>query len=318
MAARVEAITLSDGSPGYQLVSANGRLQATVAPHDGGGVSSLRWDGRELLYRANQFEPPEPGEWMGRAPLLWPAVGRNFTPAALAAGRTECCFEYQGKVYDLPIHGFTRHRAWEPVGHGADAQAAWVILALEDDQATRAVYPWPFRLVMTHRLEDGGLVTTVAVQSSADLMFGIGNHLTLSIPDAFDDVEVDSNVTCRHLLTDRSLLTDPTVPEEFEDSRSLADTSLHNAVLGCATEEPYFAVIFPDGLVLTVTQEVTHGRECCADEDFLIVLYGNPEKRYFCPEPWIGRPNGLQTGRGVVRLPAGQRFEWVMRLTVGS
>ena len=54
-------------------------LEISIAPEKGGETSSLRvrageeWV--ETLYLANDYAPRE--GWTGKAPLLWPATGRN-------------------------------------------------------------------------------------------------------------------------------------------------------------------------------------------------------------------------------------------------
>ena len=39
-------------------------------------------------------------------------------------------------------------------------------------------------------------------------------------------------------------------------------------------------------------------------------------RAFFCPEPWCGEPDSLNTGRGVVSLAPGERFCWELRLSV--
>jgi len=57
-------------------------VEAAIAPTQGGELSSLRvrhgeeW--LETLYLARDYTPRE--DWTGKAPLLWPATGRNFPP----------------------------------------------------------------------------------------------------------------------------------------------------------------------------------------------------------------------------------------------
>ncbi|MBI2298535.1 MAG: hypothetical protein HYU66_06205 [Armatimonadetes bacterium] len=303
----------------FNLTSPGARLRGTVVPSDGGGLSSLTLDGwGELLYRANQLEPPPAGEWSGRAPLLWPAVGRNFTPQALLAETPACCFEHDRVVYDLPIHGFARHRAWRPVAHRGDLRHAAVTLELADDDDTRAVYPWRFCLRMPHALSDTAYECTVEVESSEALWFCIGNHLTLALPaDRFDRVTCACNTTQRLEINRHSLCSGETTPLDFSAGLPLATGGwLLNGVFGAPDGEPWMRVSVPDGPAVTVRQRVDEGAEHVAPGDWLFVVYGNREKSYYCPEPWIGRPNGLQDGRGVVKLPAGAGFSWTMRVEV--
>lgn len=45
------------------------------------------------------------------------------------------------------------------------------------------------------------------------------------------------------------------------------------------------------------------------------VMWGEAEKQYICPEPWLGVPNSLNTGKGSVHLGAGETFEWTFSIT---
>ncbi len=309
------------GEDGVLLRSPSGRIAATVAPFDGGAVSSLMVAGRgELLYRANAFEPPAAGEWSGRMPLLWPCVGRNFTPERLATGATDCCFERDGRVYDLPIHGFARHREWVQVRDAADAASASVTLALSDDAASRAVYPWPFALELTHTVTDQALTSIVTIRSEVDLPFTIGNHITLTLPagPTYGDVVMATNATAAHELIKPGFVTGQTHPVALSDGVRLSDHAWRDTVLGEIQGAPCMSVTWPDGFRVTVSQSVGAGAEFVPPECLLFVMYGNPERAYYCPEPWIGWPNALQTGRGLINLPAGQPFEWTMTVDLGS
>ncbi|MCC7490971.1 MAG: hypothetical protein IT204_01410 [Fimbriimonadaceae bacterium] len=315
----VRALTLP-GLPGsgYELVGPGGGLTAQVAPADGGQVSGLQWSGYgELLYRANQFAPPPAGQWSGRAPLLWPAVGRNFTPAALAQAEPQCCFERDGVVYDLPIHGFARLLPWTVTDCGCTSDSAWITQALAADDGTRAVYPWDFSLTKRHAIGANWWECRVTVSGPQPLGFGIGNHLSVQLPPGgLAQSTLSGSVTGRHDLARTGLLSGSVAPLELRSPVPLTDPAWHNAVLENAGPEAWLTVTFPAGQRLTVGQAITQGEKYVETEDVLFVLYGNPAHDYYCPEPWIGWPNGLQTGRGAVELPAGATFEWVMRVTL--
>lgn len=319
-AASVLPTQLAVDHEGLTLTGPGGAVQADVCPAAGGEVSGLRLQGLgEVLYGANQFEPPPEGQWRGRAPLLWPAVGRNFTPAALQQPEPPCGFDHDGRHYPLPIHGFARDLVWRPFAQGSDASASWVRLQVTDDEATRAVYPWPFALEVEHRAEADRLVSTVSLTSTETIPFGIGNHLTVTIPPAtFGEAKLRANVSCQYLLAPSNLLSGETVPAELDEPQPLAERRWLNTVLGGIEGLPELTLWWPDGQAITVSQEVVDGAGLVSPDDVLFVLYGNPELGYFCPEPWIGKPNGLQDPVGRVTLPAGKTFTWRMTIRIGA
>lgn len=286
----------------HNLTSPGGRLTATIA--DGGAeLSSLTIDGRELLYRANQFEPTADGGWQGRAPWLWPAVGRNYAPAA-----DSCSYEHDGRRYPMPIHGFAMNRRWSLLWQ----QAGGALYGLAEDEETMAGYPWPFQLRIGYTLDDGGLTARVEVTSPTGLPFCLGNHLTLAVPEPFDAVRVSLPAGVRHGLTRRGLL-EGTSPIDLSTA-SLADELFLNGVVGGLPEPAVLTAVLPDGLTIRVGQAIERGAEWTSAESRLFVFYGSRERGYWCPEPWLGWPNGLQARRGVVELPAAEVFVWTMRI----
>lgn len=115
------------------------------------GAELVRLDtrsGESLLWNG------DPAFWNGRAPLLFPIVG------TLAGGR----FRHGGKDYALPRHGFARRSRFAIV----DRCASEVTLRLEASDETRAVWPFAFRLDVTHALDGARLTTTAAVTNLSD------------------------------------------------------------------------------------------------------------------------------------------------------
>ena len=315
-----EVVRLEAALEGWRLTGPGGLVQADICPAAGAEVSGLRLGTMgEVLYRANQFEPPPEGQWRGRAPLLWPAVGRNFTPAAIATGDPACGFDHGGQHYPLPIHGFARDLAWDVLGHGADSDSGWMRCGITDTAETRAVYPWPFTVEVEHRVDAQGLNSTVSITSSDELPFCIGNHLTVIVPgDQFESTTIEANVSIQHLLTDFALLSGESLPADLSQPQPLSDERWLNTVLGGIGGPARMTVRWPDGSSLQVGQDVVEGESLVDPADWLFVLYGNRELGYFCPEPWIGRPNGLQDPTGRVTLPAGGTFAWRLSLRMGA
>ncbi|WP_327196198.1 aldose epimerase family protein [Sphingomonas sp. SRS2] len=104
------------------------RLTAEISP-DGAELRRLTdAAGRDWLWDG------DPTFWSGRAPILFPIVG------TLGGDR----FRWHGREYTLPRHGFARRRGFALVDHDADG----LVLRLDADDATRAVWPFDFTLDM--------------------------------------------------------------------------------------------------------------------------------------------------------------------------
>lgn len=108
--------------------------------------------------------------WTGRAPLLFPTVG--MVSGGIA--------RFGGRAFAMPKHGFARKAPFtviETLDHGATFR-------LEDSEATRAVYPFAFRLDVTHRLDGAVLETVATVTNTGDapMPAGFGFHPALRWP----------------------------------------------------------------------------------------------------------------------------------------
>ena len=95
--------------------------------------------GRDLLSDG----PPE--YWTGRAPFLFPIVGAV----------QDDHIHIDGQSYEMARHGFARKSLFALV----DRQPDRATFRLEADEATRAHYPFEFRLDVTHRIEGATLHT---------------------------------------------------------------------------------------------------------------------------------------------------------------
>jgi galactose mutarotase-like enzyme len=114
------------------------------------GAEARRWsvNGVELLW------PGDPAVWPEISPILYPIVGWTRDGARVG-----------GEHYPLQLHGFARQKPYEVVGRGAD----FVRLALRDDRATRALYPFAFRFVVEYRLEAGALAVALEVENPGEV-----------------------------------------------------------------------------------------------------------------------------------------------------
>lgn len=154
----------------------HGPLEALVNPQ-GAELASLRLQGNEYLWSGDaRF-------WGKQSPVLFPIVG------ALQDGR----YRFQGACYCLPRHGFARDRTFA-VKVLSDQE---VICSLEDDEASRLVYPFRFHLRIRYFLHAEVLHVeyTVANPSDVPLFFSIGGHPAFALPLepglAYDDYQIE-------------------------------------------------------------------------------------------------------------------------------
>lgn len=135
----------------------NGRITARIKAAGAELCSLQDAEGRELLWQAGP-------EWPRHAPLLFPIVGKLKGDV----------LRHHGKSYPMTQHGFAR-----------DQQFAWLertlqtcALRLEDNAASRAKYPFAFRLDVTYALQDDTLVIGYEIRNTGHEMLpaAIGAH----------------------------------------------------------------------------------------------------------------------------------------------
>ena len=309
-------------------------IRLGVIPAAGGELTSLQvrlaggWT--ELLHRALAYDAWPCPATDERAPLLWPAVGRSFTSEQISdwkrTGRPPAQNRYQvgGKVYEIDVHGFARNLPWQLDSYGTREGSAYVRCSISASTDTLRIYPFQFNISTTYSLGGGGIAIeyeVVAGQNGCPMPFSIGNHLSLRMPftsqGQFEKCTLrtpgsviwQQNALC--LLSGERTAVDLSSPTPVS-RKELLDTVLGGFPRG----QVWVELDDPANLRLRVSQSQKNldGKMLAAEEDFYFVFWGDPALQYFCPEPWIGRPNSLNTGEGCVCLDPGQRFLWEIRL----
>ncbi len=128
------------------ITLASGGAHAVIASH---GAEALSWSvgGRSLLW------PGDPAIWAQVSPILYPVVGWTRDGARVA-----------GRHYPLGLHGFAAGQDFDVEAAGAD----FARLILSDNAATRALYPFAFRLAVEYRLSADALAIALEVDNPGD------------------------------------------------------------------------------------------------------------------------------------------------------
>jgi galactose mutarotase-like enzyme len=313
-----------DATPLTRLSLPGGQLQAYVAPAHGADLAGLevRHDGRwsELLYRGMDYGPTD--GWTGKAPILWPAVGRNFpNPAGSGRPGDGLGWVFHGRRYPIPIHGFARDQAWRIVRRGTCDGSAFLQLALRDNDLTRSMYPFGFTLTTEYRIWRDALYIRQAVhaaRSNAEPMpFSIGNHLTFRIPllPGGDGPQTAiSTPATEQVITDGSgKPTGQVVAVSYAMPRPLSSLKPLTAISlsGYAEGQEWVRLEDRSGFAIIVAH--SEGRRP-RGTPVLFNLWGDVPHGYFAPEPWVGKQNSLATGDGAMALAPGDTYRWMIEV----
>ncbi|QIJ75233.1 aldose 1-epimerase family protein [Methylobacterium sp. NI91] len=132
------------------------------------GAEPISWqvEGHEYLWNS------DPEHWNRSAPWLFPVVG------ASAGGEVQV----DGRRYPMAQHGFARDLPFTVVGQSENS----VSLSLSDDEATRAHFPFPFRLTIEARIAPRALDFRICVENPGEtpLPYALGFHPAFPWPFA--------------------------------------------------------------------------------------------------------------------------------------
>ena len=108
--------------------------------------------------------------WANRATVLFPICGRLF----------EGKYTWQGKEYEMILHGFAKLQTFSVVAQSATA----ITFELRPNEETRATYPFDFVLRMTYTLDGATVRTAFYVENPSEdnLPFSVGGHPGFNIP----------------------------------------------------------------------------------------------------------------------------------------
>jgi galactose mutarotase-like enzyme len=141
---------------GEVIKLAHGAATAEIAL---AGAEALAWrvEGQDLLW------PSEPAIWNQISPILFPVVGWTRDGARV-----------DGRHYALGLHGFAAAQDFA-VETQSEHSAR---LTLRDNDQTRAVYPFAFRLTVDYRLGDSALEIALEVENAgaAPMPYACGLH----------------------------------------------------------------------------------------------------------------------------------------------
>lgn len=143
---------------GLEALRLNGpRGASAVIARQGGQV--LSWitpDGRERLFLSEK------------------AVFDGSFPVR---GGVPVCFPQFARLGSLPKHGIVRTRPWQVAAQRHGDDYALATMSIEDDAATRALWPHAFRLELTLMLEADRIDLELCVVNTGDAPFEFGGAL---------------------------------------------------------------------------------------------------------------------------------------------
>lgn len=130
----------------------------------GGELKSFTLDGKEYIWNG------DPAYWSSHSPVLFPTVCATYEESV----------KFEGVAYPLKKHGFARKREFTLL----EATSDKLVYQLSDDAETKKLYPYSFRLLITHKITDEGFSTEFRVVNTDNkpIWFTIGGHPGFRVP----------------------------------------------------------------------------------------------------------------------------------------
>ncbi len=245
----------------------NGHLSAEISSLGAELQTLTTSDGRAWLWSG------EAAWWNGRAPILFPMVGK--------APHNRITID--GQSYDMHQHGFAR-RSEFALAASDDATCRFELVASD---ATRAVYPFAFRLSLTYALHDQALTVTAEVENrdARSMPFGFGFHPAFlwPLPGAAGlahTVTLDNGAEPPLTRLKDGLVNPEKLPSPFKAGKITLDPALFEAD----------AMMFPQGAGTGLTYAVDGGPALKFSFDNLpnLAIWQKPGAPFICIEPWHG------------------------------
>lgn len=207
--------------------------------------------------------------WSGRSPILFPIIGQLYQ------GK----FNYNGKDYNLPKHGFARESLFEATAINSSS----VVFSLFSNEETLLVYPFAFELSVKFEVKNNALIVTHSVVNTDNktIYFSIGAHpgFNCKLGDFLEFEKAETLLTER--IDENAIIIDEKFPL-LENSKSIEITK---------------DIFINDALFLTgykssciKLRSPGHSRELrfnFGDAPFL-GIWAKPAAPYVCIEPWYG------------------------------
>ncbi len=211
--------------------------------------------------------------WTGRSPILFPIVGQA----------PDNRLTIDGQTYEMNQHGFARRSEFTLVS-ATETLCRYELVASE---ATRKVYPFAFRLVVSYALEGPKLTVSAEVENgdSRPMPFGFGFHPAFLWPmpgaaGKAHTVTLDNGAEPAMLRLEGGLVNPEKLASPFHAGRLVLDAAQFKAD----------AMMFPEGAGSGLTYAADGGPALKFAFENLpnLAIWQKPGAPFICIEPWHG------------------------------
>ena len=270
----------------------NDRLRVTIADRGAELIGAY-----DKARRAERIWTGDPAVWNRHAPILFPFVGK------VVDGK----YRFGGREYPMKTqHGFARDMDFACV----EATQTSATHRLTSDDATLAVYPWAFSLIVRHRLEGNQIRVewTVENPGGESMYFSIGGHPGFLLPEGvrkedcfilfpgMDALSFISTGKAGYALPETKALA-------LDEGRARYRADIPDTWIFEDNQVRQVGIATPDGKPYAMLR---------CEQFPMLAVWANPKGPFICLEPWFGRTDDegfageIDQKKGIQRLAPGE------------
>jgi galactose mutarotase-like enzyme len=275
----------------------NENLRVTINPK-GAELTSIYNKETQLEY----MWEGDPAVWGKHSPVLFPIVGTL----------KENLYRFNNRDYSLPRHGFARERIFIV----EDQQNDECVFSLSDDEQTKEVYPFEFKLRIKYALLQHTVAVSYEVLNPAKhpIYFSVGAHPAFKVPISpgtnYEDYYLQfehSETANRWPITKDGLIDSSPIPLLTATDRLPLSKNLF------AND----AIVFKSlrsSVVSLKSEKTPHGLEFSYPGFPFLGLWAAKGGDFICIEPWCGIADPvnadqlLEHKEGINKLAPGESF----------
>jgi len=265
----------------------------------GAELKSIKYMGVEYIWEGKQEV------WGNSAPIMFPICG----------GLRDGKYEYQGKEYKLPKHGYAKVTLFEVE---SSSQTSATFLHKSSDE-TRKNYPFDYEFRVVYTLDGKTLKISYDVKNLTlgDMYFSVGAHEGYYTPEGIEDYDV--------IFPEEETLSSYVLYGNLQSDQMLP---IINASKYLPLYDKYFtvdALLFKDLKSRSATlRNRKTGRAVRVDfptADYFL-LWHKPASPYICLEPWAGIQQPVDSSyditekEGIIKLCEGEEYSFIHNITV--
>lgn len=245
----------------------------------------------------------DPKFWPKKSPILFPIVGtlKNNT------------YYYKNKPYHLSRHGFARDHNFDLTSQTSDS----LTMSLTSNEATLALYPFPFKLAITYTINSNKLEVKYLVhnEGTENMFFSIGGHPAFKLPLekhlSYNDyfIEFSQIEDAKRWVISRDGLIEPTAYPFITNSNEL-----HLSKELFSNDAVVFKYLNSESVTLKA-KHGKHGLSLHFPRFPFLAFWAAPNADFVCIEPWCGIADATTTDQqlvnkeGINLLTPGETFE---------